>query len=91
MKNRIALLAVTAALAVAQSHKAPVPPKTPRLYIFDCGVINAADASGYRLTKEEVATPKMSMECFLIAHPKGTLMWDVGAIPDSSFPPGGGP
>ena len=42
-----------------------------------------------RLTKEEIATPKMSMECFLIAHPKGNLMWDVGAIPDNSFPPGG--
>src|SRR4029077_10429775 len=26
--------------------------------------------------------------CFLIAHPKGTLMWDVGAVPDSSFKPG---
>jgi hypothetical protein len=82
MKNLIALLAFTAALAMAQPHKTPPPPKTPRLYIFDCGVINATDASGYRLTKEEVATPKMSMECFLIAHPKGTLMWDVGAIPE---------
>jgi N-acyl homoserine lactone hydrolase len=85
-----ALLAVAAPLAIAQPHKAP-PPKTPRLYIFDCGTINATDASGYRLQKEEVATTKMSMECFLIAHPKGNLMWDVGAIPDSSFPPGGGP
>jgi len=26
---------------------------------------------------------------FLDAHPKGTLIWDTGAIPDSSFPPGG--
>ena len=76
---------------MAQPHKTPPPPKSPRLYIFDCGTINATDASGYRLQKEEVATPKMSMECFLIAHPKGNLMWDVGAIPDSSFPPGGGP
>jgi N-acyl homoserine lactone hydrolase len=85
----IALLAVAAPLAMAQPHKAS-PPKSPRLYVFDCGTINATDASGYRLQKEEIATPKMSMECFLIAHPKGNLMWDVGAIPDSSFPPGGG-
>src|ERR1700752_4014909 len=91
MKTLLALLAVAAPLAMAQPHKAPPPPKNPRLYIFDCGTINATDASGYRLTKEEVATPKMSMECFLIAHPKGNLMWDVGAIPDSSFPSGGGP
>src|SRR5262249_26541620 len=40
--------------------------------------------------KEEVATSTMSMECFLIAHPKGTLVWDTGAVPDSSFKPGGG-
>src|SRR5664279_5453424 len=87
----LALLAVAGSLALAQPHKAPPPPKSLRLYIFDCGTINATDASGYRLTQDEVATPKMSMECFLIAHPKGNLMWDVGAIPDSSFPPGGSP
>ena len=91
MKNLLVLLAVAAPLVMAQPLKAPTPPKTPRLYIFDCGTINATDASGYRLQREEIATPKMSMECFLIAHPKGTLMWDVGAIPDASFPPGGGP
>src|SRR5215813_12214324 len=31
----------------------------------------------------------MSVACFLIAHPKGTLMWDAGAVPDSSFKPDG--
>lgn len=31
----------------------------------------------------------MSMPCFLVAHPKGTLMWDVGAIPDRLIPEGG--
>ncbi len=86
----IAVLALITPSVMAQPHKA-VPPNTPRLYVFDCGTINATNASGYRLKPEEVATAKMSMECFLIAHPKGTLMWDVGAIPDSSFPPGGGP
>jgi glyoxylase-like metal-dependent hydrolase (beta-lactamase superfamily II) len=25
----------------------------------------------------------MPVPCFLIAHPRGTLMWDVGVIPDS--------
>jgi glyoxylase-like metal-dependent hydrolase (beta-lactamase superfamily II) len=25
----------------------------------------------------------MSVPCFLIAHPKGTMMWDVGVIPDA--------
>src|SRR5262249_50631324 len=28
--------------------------------------------------------------CYLVVHPRGTLMWDVGQIPDANFPPGGG-
>ena len=27
--------------------------------------------------------------CFMVVHPRGTLMWDVGAVPDSAIPPGG--
>jgi N-acyl homoserine lactone hydrolase len=33
----------------------------------------------------------MSVACFLVAHPRGTLIWDAGAVPDSAFKPGGGP
>jgi glyoxylase-like metal-dependent hydrolase (beta-lactamase superfamily II) len=50
-----------------------------------------ADTSPYRLTKEELATNMMSVPCFLVAHPKGTMMWDTGAIPDSSFKSDGTP
>jgi glyoxylase-like metal-dependent hydrolase (beta-lactamase superfamily II) len=32
----------------------------------------------------------MSVACFLVVHPKGTLMWDVGAVPDNAFK-GSGP
>ena len=31
------------------------------------------------------------MPCYLVVHPKGTLMWDVGFIPDSAFKPDGSP
>ena len=27
---------------------------------------------------------RMPVPCFLVAHPKGTLMWDVGVIPDAT-------
>ena len=27
----------------------------------------------------------MVVPCYLIVDPKGTLMWDVGMIPDSAF------
>jgi len=33
----------------------------------------------------ELATSNMVTPCFLIVHPRGTLMWDTGEIPDSAF------
>ena len=33
----------------------------------------------------------MITPCFLIAHPRGTLMWDTGEIPDSAFKDGVSP
>jgi glyoxylase-like metal-dependent hydrolase (beta-lactamase superfamily II) len=30
----------------------------------------------------------LSVGCYLIVHPKGTLMWDVGAVPDNALKPG---
>jgi glyoxylase-like metal-dependent hydrolase (beta-lactamase superfamily II) len=67
--------------ARAQRH-AP-PPKTLRLYVFNCGKLAIADIGVYGFTKDQLATTDMSVACFLIAHPKGTLLWDVGVLPDS--------
>ena len=75
----------------AQTHKPPNAPGSLRLYIFDCGVIHTANGDAYSLKKEEMASTEMSIPCILVAHPKGTLMWDNGYIPDRAFPPGGGP
>jgi glyoxylase-like metal-dependent hydrolase (beta-lactamase superfamily II) len=61
------------------------------LYVFDCGSLNPTDISPYTFKKEELATSLMSVPCFLIAHPKGTLAWDTGAVPDSNFKPDGSP
>jgi N-acyl homoserine lactone hydrolase len=88
----VAALAVGMAMSVtdAQTHKAPAAPKSVRLYIFDCGVIHTTNGDAYSLKKEEMASTEMSIPCILVAHPKGTLMWDNGDIPDRAFPPGGG-
>jgi N-acyl homoserine lactone hydrolase len=67
------------------------PPESVRLYVFDCGTLEGADVGRFRLKNEEVATIRMSLACFLVAHPKGTLMWDVGAIPDAAWKPTGAP
>jgi len=83
-------LVATASLAETQTHKAPTAPKSLRLYIFDCGVIHTTNGDAYSLKKEEMGSTEMSIPCILVAHPKGTLMWDNGDIPDRAFPPGGG-
>jgi len=69
-------------------HRAQ-PPRSVRLYVFDCGVLHNADMGRFNLKAEDVATTDMSMGCFLIAHPKGNLIWDTGAIPDDSWTPNG--
>ena len=76
--------------AIPQQRKAQ-PPKSVRLYVFDCGSLNIPDTSPYQLKKEDLATTYMSVPCFLVAHPKGTMIWDAGAVPDTAFKPGGGP
>jgi N-acyl homoserine lactone hydrolase len=73
----------------AQPHTPPV--RSPRLYVFDCGTIHVADTGLFGLKKEEVATSDLSVPCFLIVHPKGTLFWDAGAVPDADWTPTGAP
>ena len=60
-------------------------PERLRLYVFDCGVLQPTveGVERYHVTTSEVGETRMPVPCFLIAHPKGTLMWDVGVIPDS--------
>ena len=70
------------------AHKAKAP-SSLRLYIFDCGVLHNADMGRFNLKNEDVTTSDMSMGCYLIAHPKGNLIWDTGAVPDDSWKPTG--
>jgi N-acyl homoserine lactone hydrolase len=76
------------AASSAAQHK-PQAPRSVRLYVFDCGVLHNADMGRFNLKKEDVTTTDMSMGCFLIAHPKGNLIWDTGAVPDGSWTPTG--
>lgn len=80
--------ALTSSSAQTAPRKAQ-PPRTLRLYVFDCGVLHNSDMGRFNLTPQDVATTDMSMDCFLIAHPKGNLIWDTGAVPDDSWTPTG--
>jgi len=76
----LALWAVTA----ARSADLPATPKvtTPRVYVMDCGTITNDRPERTGLTREEVRYVDFAVTCYLIVHPKGTLLWDTG-LPDS--------
>jgi glyoxylase-like metal-dependent hydrolase (beta-lactamase superfamily II) len=91
-KQLVVMAALATAPLAAQSgaaHHAPKPPKALRLYVFDCGVLKPADAKSFGF--DHVAELKMSVPCFLVVHPKGAMMWDVGVVPDSDFKADGAP
>jgi N-acyl homoserine lactone hydrolase len=69
---------------------APAPAvKSVRLYVFDCGVLKRGEPTAYGLTRDQVGSTDFSDPCYLVAHPRGTLLWDVGIIPDDQIKPGG--
>ena len=87
----MAIALVAAASASSRGQARAQPPKSARLYVFDCGRLEGGDVSRFRLKREEMATTDMSVACYLVVHPKGTLIWDAGAVPDTDIKPGAGP
>jgi N-acyl homoserine lactone hydrolase len=75
----------------ANAQQQPQPPQSLRLYVLDCGIITPANVDAYGLKPSEVADTRMVTPCFLIVHPRGSLMWDTGEIPDSAFKDGVSP
>jgi len=78
-------IAALAALVLTQAAQTKPPAvKSLRLYVFDCGTLtpNREGVERYHVTMREVGEIRMPVPCFLIVHPRGTLMWDVGVIPD---------
>src|SRR5712671_1243231 len=77
----VALLnADIAALAQAQ-------PASPKLYVFDVGSLKSRDPKP--LLDRGVTVTDMSVAAYLIVHPRGTLLWDSGTIPDELVKPEG--
>jgi N-acyl homoserine lactone hydrolase len=99
MPFRTTLVALAAVLMVAadpgfdartlsaQARPASVP---IRLYVLDGGTLES-DPARYQLTREDVGVTQLSVAAYLIVHPKGVLMWDTEAVPDSEWTPTGSP
>jgi len=93
MKKTSAVLAILIAAAAISIHaqRKPATPQSVRVYLFDCGKLEGGDPARFSLKREEMATTDMSVACYLVVHPRGTLMWDVGAVPDSDVTSPGKP
>jgi glyoxylase-like metal-dependent hydrolase (beta-lactamase superfamily II) len=104
MIHRVSCLLVATALGVvhlgtvACGNEQAAPPaalraeavQSVRLYVLDGGILES-DPARYQLKPEEVATPQLSVAAYLVVHPRGTVMWDAGAVADDSWVPDGGP
>src|SRR5262245_50757130 len=62
-------------------------PASVKLYIFDCGTLKSGNPDV--LLARGVTTTDMSVTAYLIVHPRGTLLWDTGVIPDELIQPSG--
>lgn len=81
----LTFVACAAAAALTAQQSRPAPPSTPRIYIFDNGRITGLDPKLFGFTREEIKQPDFVNISYLVAHPKGTLMFDAGAIPDADL------
>ena len=86
------VLAGLAMLGMTPWGAAPVKaqgasPPAVKLYIFDLGSLHSANPEP--LLKRGVTVTDMSVVAYLVVHPRGTLLWDTGTIPDELVKPGG--
>ena len=82
-----ASLAVFASPAMAADINPAV--SSLRLYVFDCGTIDVSDISLFSPGVDKGKKKTLTDSCYLVAHPKGTLMWDAGLPDDIAKEKGG--
>ena len=89
MTRIIRILNVAAVILAGAALSQSQPPK--RMYVFDCATLKDRDPATYGLKREQVGSVDMSDPCFLVVHPKGTLLWETG-LNDAIYdrPEGGG-
>ena len=89
----VAAVLMLAALAPtdAEAQGSQARPLSPRIYIFDNGAIRGLDPALFNFRREELKEVDFVNTSYLIVHPRGTLMFDAGAVADSHFKSDGSP
>ena len=79
----VAVLAFAGASAV-HGIGSRAPAAEVRLYTFNLGKLRVGDVSRFKLEPSEIRPVEFfAVVGYLIVHPKGTLIWDSGVVPDS--------
>jgi N-acyl homoserine lactone hydrolase len=92
--RRVLLMVATvsvATLSLASAQQRPASVSAVRLYVFENGAIRGLDPKLFNFTREELKEVDFTNSSYLVVHPKGTLMFDAGAIEDSHFKGDGAP
>lgn len=84
LARTLATILTTAALSLLIGGCVTAPEKSaaPRLYVLDCGSIEVLDISVFHPGIDQGKRKLLTNSCYLIVHPKGTLLWDAG-LPDA--------
>ena len=80
-----------ATLSVVSAQQRAAAVNSVRLYVFEAGAIRGLDPKLFNFTREELKEVDFTNIAYLVVHPKGTLMFDAGAIEDSHFKGDGAP
>ena len=85
------LVAVALGLSGCDAERSQAAPAASRIYVFENGTISGLDPALFNFRREELKQVDFVNMAYLIVHPRGTLMFDAGAVPDSHFKGDGSP
>jgi N-acyl homoserine lactone hydrolase len=86
-----ALAAAALAMSSCDAQRSQPAVASARIYMFENGSINGLDPALFNFRPEELKQVDFVNMAYLIVHPRGTLMFDAGAVPDSHFKADGSP
>jgi glyoxylase-like metal-dependent hydrolase (beta-lactamase superfamily II) len=90
MKHVLLAVMAIGASVVTGSATAAEPVTQLRMYALDCGHGKAKDGSMFSDTGDyDGKSVEFVVPCFLIRHPKGTLIWDAGLNDEIAKTPAG--
>jgi glyoxylase-like metal-dependent hydrolase (beta-lactamase superfamily II) len=89
--ERIFVLAALAAFSASGASGQSRPATVTKLYVFDNGGIAGLDPKLFNFAREELKEVDFTNVSYLIVHPRGTLMFDSGGVPDADFKADGKP